>query len=874
MLNLHVYKTVLANGLTVLVLPKHNVPKVSLQLWYNVGAKDEQSGQKGIAHFIEHMIFKGTTLLSESDINTIVHKLSGYTNAFTSYDYTGYLFDVPSQHWQEILPIMADCMRNCTFKEDLLNSEMKAVIQELKMYNDDYPSVLIERMVATIFPDHPYHHPIIGYKQDLWNMKREALLDFYYTHYVPNNATLVVVGDVKLEEVFEYAEKNFGAIPANPDYQKQEFYHSFDLTADAVTIYRDIKQPLIMLSWVIPGTRDGQDYVIDLISWIIGAGKGSRLYKKIVDELGLATDLESFAYDLFDHGLFFIHFQPEKLENTQKIIDIITQEIEHLATELITDQELMRAQKKTESDFLSLAENNQKLAYLLGKYFIALGREDYLLTYCDYPKETIKEKIRRIIKDYLRPTIMYRGEILPLPKSEENYWLTQQTKSDQEDARVLDRIIRDSLIEEVVHAKKIKINKPKHFEFPKAKTITLSNGLKVFYHHNPQIPKIDVVLDLKAKHYYDPEHLQGLSMFVSDMLQEGTNKYSAQQFAQELESRGMELNTFPGQINLNMLAHDAQTGLNLLKELLTQAAFAPTAIERVRTQMLAELKNFWDTPGHFSGQLIRQAIYKEHPFAKNILGSETSINQITPEILKETYKKYITPDGARLAIVGDLSHHNIEQLLEETLGQWQGPQAPAIIFPPIQPVKAETIKYKINRDQTVLCFGGLSISRHDSDFDKILLFDQVFSGGVLGSMSSRLFELREQSGLFYTISGSLLAGVNHEPGMVLVKTIVSNDRLEEAEKRIAEVIDTTAHDLTQEEHEEAQQAIIHSLVDHFASNKNIAGAFLFLDEYGFSPDYFDKRAEQLLRVTRQEVQQAAQKILNTNKMVKLLVGRV
>ncbi|MDR3551085.1 MAG: pitrilysin family protein, partial [Candidatus Babeliales bacterium] len=137
-----VKKKVLSNGLTVLVYETHNIPKVSLQLWYNVGSKDEKSGERGIAHLIEHMIFKGTEKLSESDINIVSHMLSGSINAFTSYDYTGYLFNFPTQNWHEALPIMADCMVNCSFKDEHLNSEMKAVIQELKMYRDDYNSTL------------------------------------------------------------------------------------------------------------------------------------------------------------------------------------------------------------------------------------------------------------------------------------------------------------------------------------------------------------------------------------------------------------------------------------------------------------------------------------------------------------------------------------------------------------------------------------------------------------------------------------------------------------------------------------------------------------------------------------------------------------
>ena len=188
-----IYKHMLRNGLTILCWPQHQIPKVSAQIWYDVGSKDEGPHQKGIAHLIEHMVFKGTEKLSESDINLITHKLSGYSNAFTSHDYTGYVFDFPSQHWRHALQIFADCMVNCSFKEDMLNAELKAVIQELKMYNDDYVTTLLEKLLGAIFHDHPYHYPVIGYKKDLWSLERGALVDFYQKHYVPNNATLVVV---------------------------------------------------------------------------------------------------------------------------------------------------------------------------------------------------------------------------------------------------------------------------------------------------------------------------------------------------------------------------------------------------------------------------------------------------------------------------------------------------------------------------------------------------------------------------------------------------------------------------------------------------------------------------------------------------------
>src|SRR3989344_1869115 len=155
-----IMKMILSNGLVVLVSPMTNIPKVAMELWYHVGSKDEKSSEKGLAHLIEHMIFKGTDKMSESDLDRIVCKLSGYANAFTSHDATGYVFHFPTQHWREGLTILSDCMKNAKFDEQMLNSELKAVIQELKMGRDHYVGSLIDEMLSAIFVDHPYHYPI------------------------------------------------------------------------------------------------------------------------------------------------------------------------------------------------------------------------------------------------------------------------------------------------------------------------------------------------------------------------------------------------------------------------------------------------------------------------------------------------------------------------------------------------------------------------------------------------------------------------------------------------------------------------------------------------------------------------------------------
>lgn len=869
-----VIKRVLDNGLTILVCENHTIPKVSLQLWYNVGSKDELMDEKGIAHLIEHMIFKGTDILSESDINTLVHKLSGSCNAFTSFDYTGYLFNFPTHHWREALPLFADCMTNCSFDDDMLNSEMKAVIQELKMGRDDYNRTLAKELIGMVFADHPYHYPIIGYKQDLWNMKGKHLLDFYQKHYCPNNATLVVVGDVGSEEVFDLAEQYFGPIQKNASYEKKRYFFNKDIVSKSVTFYRDVVQPALMYMFVVPGATEKHDASLEIFEWILGKGKSSRLYKKLVDQAQLATDVSVFFWNLFDHGVFFIVVDPKDREICSQIEEIVTQELQNLAEYGVQDDELERGYKKTQMSYYSLLEDIESQAEAIGHNYLATGDENYVFNALNDSLETFKSDINNLVKTYFRPAVMHKGLVLPLPQSENDQWAELQQQSDEEDSLILAARERKTLIEDPSYSRLICPQKPAEFVFPKPETHSLNNGIKLFTYNSNITPKINMVIDFAARPYFDPIDQQGLYSFVANMMTEGTVHYTGQELAEAIESRGMSLDVYPGGIALRMLHDDFEFGLDIVNELLTNALFPEQEIEKIRQQMLVDIKQYWDEPRSFIGQLVRNEMYKNHPYSKQIMGTKESVESITREDLINFYKKYICCTGARIAIVGDLHGYKVQSLVEKKLASWQASVVPTIEFPQLNSLANQEINYPINRDQVVLCLAQLSIDRYHPDYDKYLLFDQIFGGGVLGSMSSRLFDLREHTGLFYTIYGSLIVGVDEQPGMFQIKTIVSLDRLAEAEKAIKNVIDTVIETLTEEDLAEAKRAVASVLVDNFASNSSMAGAFLFIDRFKFPSDYFDKRAEQLERVTLDDMKQAIKKMLSSKDLLTVRVGRV
>lgn len=872
-----VYKKLLANGMTVLVREMHTVPKVSIQLFYGVGSRDEELGEKGVAHLIEHMVFKGTDSengLSESDINDITHLLSGSCNAFTSFDYTGYLFNFPSHNWAESLSIMAECMEHCAFEPDKLNSEMKAVIQELKMYKDRYFSSLIEKLMSALFAEHPYHYPIIGFKRDLWTVSSDDLKAFYKKHYVPNNATLVVVGDVKKEDVFALAEEKFGAIKANPEYKRQEYHHEYDIASQSVQLYRDVVQPLAAFVFLVPGLSEKTGNALSVIERVLARGRSSRLYKKLVNELQIVTSLEADCFHLFDPGLFFIICEPRSLDDLPEIEKVIKDELLDLAKNGIQDDELARALKKVRSSFYDLLEGAEEQANEIGIHYLATGDENYVFATLEQDKEVVRKKAESIIRDYLRPSVMHKGAVLPLCDSEKEHWAGLQQESDEEDARILAARTRTTEVEPARQAKNVVIHKAKPFMFPKSEKTVLKNGMKLFSYNNTTVPKIHIVLQLKARSYYDPEGKEGISNFIASLITEGTKNYTANQLADLLESRGMSLRSYPEGIALAVLKEDLVLGLEIIKELVTNATFDKKEISKIRTQICADIKQYWDDPRYFADQLIRDELYKNHPFCKPQFGTQDSIASITRDDLLAFYHAYYSPQGATLAVVGDLSGYNVCDVVEETLGDWTGPQVKDVPFPSLKKIENIVKNHVINRDQVTLCFAQLSVDRLHPDYDSLHVYNQIFGSGVLGSMSSQLFQLREQSGLFYSITGNYLVNSNEQPGMFLVKTLVSIDRLEEAKNVIMETVKTGVDSITQKQIEEAQRAIINSLVDRFADNESIANTFLAMDRFNLPDDYYDKRADSINTVNLESIKKAVKKVIGDDTFLTLQIGRM
>ena len=342
----------LDNGLQVVVIPNHRAPIVTHMLWYKVGAADEPRGKSGIAHFLEHLMFKGTETLGPGEFSEIIAKNGGQENAFTSYDYTGYFQTVAKDRLETMMRHEADRMVNLRLSDELVDPERLVVLEERRSRIDNEPqSQLAEMVAAALYLNHPYRIPLIGWKHEIERLNREDAIAFYETWYAPNNAILVMQGDVTAEEVRPLVEKYYGAIPARAVPERKRLSEPPHMAPRRVTLESPrVRQPVLWIEHLAPSYSSGMTehaYPLQVLDEILGDGATSRLYRSLVVEQGIAAGAGS-GYSAGSLGptSFRLYASPRPGTEIETVEAALHKEIETLLSEGVTEKEVADAKRR------------------------------------------------------------------------------------------------------------------------------------------------------------------------------------------------------------------------------------------------------------------------------------------------------------------------------------------------------------------------------------------------------------------------------------------------------------------------------------------------------------------------------------------------
>ena len=405
----------LANGLQVIVIPNNKVPAVSHMIWYRVGAMEDPRGKTGIAHFLEHLMFKGTPEHPEGEFSKLLAQNGGRENAFTSHDYTAYYQNISKDKLEMVMRLEADRMRNLELKPEQVDSERKVILEERRMTIDNSPRrLLTEQMDAAMYFNHPYGTQIIGWENDMKGLQQQDALDFYRKYYAPNNAILVVSGDVTAKEVKKLAEKYYAGIKKS-DLPKPESFSVPTQTAAKRVEYKDarVKEPEFWRTYMAPSHKYGSSedvFPLIVLSKILGGGTTSRLYKSLVIDQKLAVNIGVYYDDLKRGPSEFTVFAiPSEKSDIGTLEQAINEEIQKTIDEMVTEEELESAKKSLIADQIYSREGLQEMGYLAGEATVVGLDPDYITTWGDRVNAVTPEQIQQAAQDVLQSSSSVTG---------------------------------------------------------------------------------------------------------------------------------------------------------------------------------------------------------------------------------------------------------------------------------------------------------------------------------------------------------------------------------------------------------------------------------------------------------------------------------
>ncbi len=413
----HPKEYILDNGLKVLLVESPKAPVVTVQIWYKVGSRNEIMGRAGLSHMLEHMMFKGTPKYGKGLFSKIIRKNGGNDNAFTSQDFTGYFENLAADRTELALELEADRLRGLLLDDKEFQLEREVVKEERRLRTEDDPqSFLAESLFAQAFLMHPYHWPIIGWFPDLNAMTREDLKQHYDTYYVPNNATLVVVGDIKAEALLPMIKRLFEPIPSKPVPPSQIVAEPEQRGERRIVVKRDAQLPFIMAGYRVPNFKDHDAYALTVLESILSHGKSARLYQSLIYEQKKALAVGA-EYNLLatDPELFYCFVVVKPGQKVEEVEQALYREIAKLQTAPPQAKELERAKNQVEADYIFGQDSNFRQAMLLAQAETVGAGWRQVDQFVERLRGVTAKDVQRVAKRYLTQDSRTVGILIPAP---------------------------------------------------------------------------------------------------------------------------------------------------------------------------------------------------------------------------------------------------------------------------------------------------------------------------------------------------------------------------------------------------------------------------------------------------------------------------
>ena len=858
-------KFVLKNGLTVLVHEDHKAPIVAVNTWYHVGSKNEKPGKTGFAHLFEHLMFSGSENFNTTFLNALERIGATNLNGTTNNDRTNYFENVPTSMLDYTLFAESDRMGHLLPVLDQKKLDLqRGVVQNEKRQGENQPYGVTEELITkNTYPvGHPYSWTVIGEMKDLDEASKDDVDEWFKTYYGPNNTTLVIAGDITPEVARQKVEKYYGEIPPGPPIAKQETWIAKRTGTHRGWVQDRVPQARLYRIWNVPQYGSPEEAQLDLAAQVLGRGKTSRLYKRLVykDQTATSATASDDTNEIGGQFDFTITAKPDQdlqkaqanFRNSEKAAD---EELKNFLKNGPTEAELQLAKTQIFGNYARIVERIGGFggkSDLLARCQTFTGNPDCYKDYLKWVQAATPATVKKAANDWLSDGD-YVLEVQPYPTN---------LKTDAK----LDR------------SKPPATGEPMSLKLPPMQKATLSNGLKIVLAERYTAPVVNFSLLVDSGYAADPSSSPGTASFSQRMLEEGTPTRDSLKIGEELESLSANFNAGANLdwafVNLNTLTLTMDKALDIYGDLILHPAYPQKEFARLQQDRIATIRREKVQPQAMALRVVPQLLYgKGHPYSLPFTGSgtEASVSKLTREDLAKWHEEWFKPNNATLLIVGDTTLAAIKPKLEKLFAGWKPGDVPKKNVTKVaEPEK--NVVYLIDRPdskQSIIFGAQLGPPRNDPDAVPLQLVNDVF-GGNFGSRIN--MNLREDKHWSYGVFSVLPAARGQRPYLSIspVETDKTKESLAELVKEYKDI--AGGKPITGTELKDVQSNATLGLPGSFETVQQLAGAYSQILQYGLPEDYFNTFTEKAMALTPETANEIAKKFILPDHLVWVVVG--
>ncbi len=737
----------LENGLKVILVEDHSAPTVAVNLRYNVGGANDADGLTGFAHLFEHMMFQGSAHITKGGHFEYLTEIGADTNAYTSRDQTTYYEALPSHYLPLALWMEADRMASLDVNAENLENQRAVVLEEYQQSYSNQPYTGINFALLTETFDYvPYQNLPIGRPEDIMSASLADVLAFHETYYVPNNATLIVAGDIDVEVAQDLIEEYFGAIPAGETPPQLPVYEASARTEERRVELQDAfaNVPAVFIGYAIPPREDPDYTALEVLSLVLSFGNSSRFALNLQDT-GEALFAGAFTDGNIGPSLFSIYALPGAGVSLEEIEQAMYDELAAILEEGVPAEELEKVINLTRSSRILSLETAADLAESTQDAVFYFDDPQAVYTEIDRLSEVTSEDIQRVITEYLTPE--RRSVFTATPGGD------PPTALEDIEAEPLDTDTEVPppafVLEQSEPPEPLPITE---FALPNITEKTLDNGLNVIVVEQPGLPVISLDLYLPGGDSATPADLAGLADLTATLLPKGTDSRSAAEIAQTIEQVGGFIGASSSRDSLTVgllaLQEDSELGFELLSDVVFNPTFPEDNFAVERDAYLSSIDLALSEPDSIASRTFFSTIYGTHPYGQN--ADRDSLEMISREDVIDFYQSQLSPEGALLFVVGDFTYDDVAAMVEQYFGEWPDTAAQPLTYeaPPVQTGQQIFLVNRPGSTQAQFAIGNVALMGNNPDRQSA----SVMNGVLGGTAASRLFlTVREELGYTYGI---------------------------------------------------------------------------------------------------------------------------